>query len=260
MKFFSDSLQMMLGTKYTVDQETGDIYATKKDKSGKAIRDKNGALVADKSGGARGNIGDLGLLIAGGNPTGSKAFYSVPKNAKFSSDFGGTRAYMTFRDAQGITKTDSIIDFPGGATIDEDAKDMYDKYIADGYTFVGYGNKGQYANGGHAKKSYMSMGARKFAYNGAAMQRAYYKDANAQAYLVGEKGPELFIPDMNGNVVSNRRLVQAVRDMSVTGGTGSNYNIVVNVTNPGASADQIANTIAGRMKLEQMRVGESRYA
>ena len=260
MKFFSDSLQMMLGTKYTVDQQTGDIYATKKDKSGKAMRDKSGALIADKSGGARGNIGDIGLLIAGGNPTGSKAFYSVPSAAKFSSDWGGTRAYMTFRDAQGITKTDSILDLPGGATLDEDAKEKYDKYIADGYTFVGYGNKGQYANGGHAKKSYMSMGARKFAYNGAAMQKAYYKDANAQAYLVGEKGPELFIPDMNGNVVSNRRLVQAVRDMNVSGGTGSNYNIVVNVTNPGASADQIANTIASRMKLEQMRVGESRYA
>ncbi len=84
----------------------------------------------------------------------------------------------------------------------------------------------------------------------------------AMPYLVGEVGPELFIPNMNGNVVSSDRLMTAVRSMttgSSMNGEECNYYINVNVAT-NADPNQIANAIEAKMKLMNQRVGETRYA
>jgi hypothetical protein len=46
-------------------------------------------------------------------------------------------------------------------------------------------------------------------------------------YIVGEKGPELFVPNQSGNIIPNHDL----------GGMGSSTNIVVNVDASGSSVE-----------------------
>lgn len=107
------------------------------------------------------------------------------------------------------------------------------------------------AMGGMAKKNYMIKAQ---AFNGINTEKSAFP------YLVGEKGPELFIPNMNGNVVPADRLYNAVRTMTNSSSMGSNceYNINVSVINPGATADQIASAIEDKMRLMNSRVGISR--
>ncbi len=93
--------------------------------------------------------------------------------------------------------------------------------------------------GGPVKKNYMIKGQR---FDGGFTQKSAFP------YIVGEKGPELMIPNMNGNVVPSDRLFGAIRQM----------NINVSVMNSGATADQIAFAIESKMKLMNQRIGVSR--
>jgi phage-related minor tail protein len=57
-----------------------------------------------------------------------------------------------------------------------------------------------------------------------------------KTYLVGEKGPELFSPSSNGNIVPNHKL----------GGTSSGTTINISVSgaiDPASTARQIANLL-----------------
>ena len=61
-------------------------------------------------------------------------------------------------------------------------------------------------------------------------------------YLVGERGPELFVPSAAGMIVPNEQLVSG----GVTGGSMGAGSVVLNVTvtNPVASGEQLANELA----------------
>jgi hypothetical protein len=54
----------------------------------------------------------------------------------------------------------------------------------------------------------------------------------SKSYLVGEKGPEVFVPTTNGVIVSNSDLKDAASNTPGTGGVSNNtYNFTVNVPN-----------------------------
>ena len=55
-----------------------------------------------------------------------------------------------------------------------------------------------------------------------------------QAYIVGESGPELFVPNTNGNIVSNDRLNQA------TGGNATNVTYNINAVDARSFRDLVA--------------------
>ena len=67
-----------------------------------------------------------------------------------------------------------------------------------------------------------------------------------EVYLVGEKGPELFVPSSSGNIVSNDKL---------SGGGGANINVVItgntisNKLNIRDIADQVSGAIMGKLRL-----------
>jgi hypothetical protein len=131
--------------------------------------------------------------------------------------------------------------------MDEETAALYAKETGKGSAFLGYAQRYM---GGPVKKNYMIKGQR---FDGGPTQRSAFP------YLVGEKGPELMIPNMNGNVVPSDRLFNAVRQMNLSGSQGGNeYTINVSVMYSGATADQIANAIQSKMKLMDQRVGISR--
>jgi hypothetical protein len=130
----------------------------------------------------------------------------------------------------------------------EKTQNIYNELIGKGWAFQGYAIP-KYM-GGSVKGNYRIKAQ---AFDGARTT------SSALPYMVGEKGPELFIPNMNGNVVPSDRLFNAVRQMNLSGSSGGNeYNINVSVMNSGATADQIANAIQSKMKLMDQRVGISR--
>jgi len=51
-----------------------------------------------------------------------------------------------------------------------------------------------------------------------------------QPYLIGEKGPELFVPNQNGMVVPNNKLVEASsRPTNISSVSENNSNTTVNI-------------------------------
>lgn len=57
------------------------------------------------------------------------------------------------------------------------------------------------------------------------------------SYMVGERGPELFTPRLSGTIIPHDKL-----------GGGTTNNVYVYVTNPGASADDIARKVSWALK------------
>lgn len=47
-------------------------------------------------------------------------------------------------------------------------------------------------------------------------------------YVVGEKGPELFIPHSTGSIITNDQLLRAIRQMSGGGGVGGSNQFIIN--------------------------------
>ena len=68
-------------------------------------------------------------------------------------------------------------------------------------------------------------------------------------YLVGERGPEMFVPKVSGTIVTSSALDRytRVREKSAVGATGSGNNIVVTVNNPVPQAAE--ESITRRMKV-----------
>jgi hypothetical protein len=75
--------------------------------------------------------------------------------------------------------------------------------------------------------------------------------AAQKAYLVGEKGPEVFVPGISGNIIPNNmlgRLGQVPRMSAPMGGGGNVTNISVNVsvaplTDPAETGRQVVEAI-----------------
>jgi TP901 family phage tail tape measure protein len=231
-KFFKDIVKGMLGDKFVIGED-GTIF--------------------EKKAGVKGST----RLVKTGSSLSDVFFNTLGKNTTSITDgFGGNKVQVgTF----------------GEATVKTDAKGKYIEYKINGQgpyrtsgdpveanaDLLGRGYSGQYAKyitmlakGGPVKKNYMIKGQR---FNGGQIQRSAFP------YIVGEKGPELMIPNMNGNVVPSDRLFSAVRQMNLAGSAGGNeYNINVSVMNSGATADQIAFAIESKMKLMNQRIGVSR--
>jgi len=67
-----------------------------------------------------------------------------------------------------------------------------------------------------------------------------------QPYIVGERGPELFMPEMPGRIIPNSGNIMP------SGGAGKVTNITVNVTNKG-SADHMNERSAGQLAVAVRR-------
>jgi len=238
-KFFTNTIKALLGSKYQLDDATGDIY-------------ENGP------GGKRGKkVGDMGsgfLQMFGftGGASGGVGYFSAPADmVKRGGIVEGASSYvatMKFKDKDGKEYSKNAIDYAwDGKGIDEHTAALYAQETGKGSAFLGYAQRYM---GGPVKGSYRIKAQ---AFDGARTM------SSTMPYMVGEKGPELFIPNMNGNVVPSDRLFNAVRQMNLSGSAGGNeYNINVSVMNSGATADQIANAIQSKMKLMDQRVGVSR--
>ena len=230
-KFFKDIVKGMLGDKYVIGED-GSIQEKVATTKGRFKLVKTGS-----------NLSDV-------------FFNTLGKNTKDVTDaFGGQK-----------------VNIPGWgeATVKSDAKGKYIEYDVNGVgpyrtdadptaaandldTRYGPSYKRYVkfrAMGGPVKKNYMIKGQR---FDGGFTQKSAFP------YIVGEKGPELMIPNMNGNVVPSDRLFGAIRQMNLAGSAGGNeYNINVSVMNSGATADQIAFAIESKMKLMNQRIGVSR--
>jgi predicted transcriptional regulator len=235
-KFFTNTIKALLGSKYQLDDATGDIY-------------ENGP------GGKRGKkVGDMGsgfLQMFGftGGASGGVGYFQPP--ADVIKDIGGSMytTKMRFKDKDGKEYDKMVADlWMDAGDLNSKSSSIFAEETGKGSAFMGYA-KPKYM-GGSVKGSYRIKAQ---AFDGARTT------ASSMPYMVGEKGPELFIPNMNGNVVPSDRLFNAVRQMNLSGSAGGNeYNINVSVMNSGASADQIANAIQSKMKLMDQRVGVSR--
>lgn len=232
-KFFRDIVKGMLGDKFVVGED------------GTIFEKKVGA-------GVKGTT----KLVKTGSSLSDVFFNTLGKNTKdgITGNFVGDKV---------------TVPGYGEATVKEDAKGKYLEYWWDTVGPIRtsadplkakqeaeakYGKDNRFikfrAMGGPVKKNYMIKGQR---FDGGFTQKSAFP------YIVGEKGPELMIPNMNGNVVPSDRLFNAVRQMNNSGSSGGNeYNINVSVMNSGASADQIANAIQSKMKLMDQRIGVSR--
>lgn len=77
-----------------------------------------------------------------------------------------------------------------------------------------------------------------------------------QAYIVGERGPELFVSNQAGNIIPNNRLDSINRGGMMTGGGGTGGNVVINMTvTAGMGADGAE---VGRQVVEAIRKYERR--
>jgi phage-related protein/predicted ATPase len=70
----------------------------------------------------------------------------------------------------------------------------------------------------------------------------------AKAYLVGEKGPEVFVPGMTGNIIPNNNLGSLMSQSSGSGGGGSTTIVNINVqtgiaTDPAETGRQVVEAI-----------------
>ena len=235
-KFFTNTIKALLGSKYQLDDATGDIY-------------ENGP------GGKRGKkVGDMGsgfLQMFGftGGASGGVGYFQPPADAIKDTGAGSYTTKMRFKDKDGKEYDKMVADlWLDSGDLNSKSSSIFAEETGKGSAFMGYA-KPKYM-GGSVKGSYKIKAQ---AFDGARTT------ASAMPYMVGEKGPELFIPNMNGNVVPSDRLFNAVRQMNLSGSAGGNeYNINVSVMNSGASADQIANAIQSKMKLMDQRVGVSR--
>ena len=234
-KFFSNTIKALLGSKYQLDDTTGKIYENGPDgKRGKQVGDMGSGFLQmfGFTGGASGGVG----------------YFAPPADAisKTGLSYGAT---MKFKNSDGKEYTVKLWDDPlDNSNLEQDASAEYAKQTGKGSAFLGYATN-RYM-GGPVKKGYK---IKAFAADG------INTTASAMPYMVGEKGPELFIPNMNGNVVPSDRLFNAVRQMNLSGSeSGNEYNINVSVMNSGASAEQIASAIESKMKLMNQRIGVSR--
>ncbi len=249
-KTFGDSLAALLGPDYRVidgkiQKKTGTRPGTK----GRGTRTvwsdvgTTAGLFGIKTGpqgmGPQGIVVDDEKIGAAINSISTK--YGTFTIKKYPSG----QSYIQFALAKDPTKTHDLYDL-GGAAVD---KSLIEGQFANwGYKV---GDVVPRYMGGKVQKNYQIKAQ---AYNGVNTTRSAFP------YLVGEKGPELFIPNMSGNVVPADRLMSAVRQLNNNGGAGAdcNYYINVSVNNPGASADQIANAIEAKMRLMNQRVGYDR--
>ena len=238
-KFFSNTIKALLGSKYQLDDATGKIYENGPD-------GKRGKQVGDMG------TGFLNMFGFTGGASGGVGYFAPPADMVKKGGIGeGLTSYvatMKFKDKDGKEYSKNAIDkFADGKDIGARASELYAAETSKGSAFLGYAQRYM---GGPVKGSYRIKAQ---AFDGARTM------SSTMPYMVGEKGPELFIPNMNGNVVPSDRLFNAVRQMNLSGSSGGNeYNISVNVMNSGATADQIANAIQSKMKLMDQRVGVSR--
>jgi len=184
-----------------------------------------------------------------GGASGGIGYVQPPADVIKDTGAGSYLTIMKFKDKDGKEYQKNAADlWLDGGDINSKTSDIFAEETGKGSAFIGY-VKPRYM-GGSVKGNYRIKAQ---AFDGARTT------ASAMPYMVGEKGPELFIPNMNGNVVPSDRLFNAVRQMNLSGSSGGNeYNINVSVMNSGATADQIANAIQSKMKLMDQRVGVSR--
>jgi phage-related minor tail protein len=63
-------------------------------------------------------------------------------------------------------------------------------------------------------------------------------------FLVGERGPELFMPSGDGSIVSNLALGQMANNRgSSTPSVSANFNVTINLTGGAGSTAQLANEL-----------------
>jgi TP901 family phage tail tape measure protein len=231
-KFFKDIVQGMLGDKFVVGED-GTIFEKKAGVKGTTKLVKTGSSLSDVFFNTLGKNTKDGIK---GNFVGDKVMVPGYGEATVKEDSKGK--YLEYMyDTIGPIRTSAD---PVKAKQEAEAK-----YGAENSRFIKFR-----AMGGPVKKNYMIKGQR---FDGGFTQKSAFP------YIVGEKGPELMIPNMNGNVVPSDRLFSAVRQMNLSGSTGGNeYNINVSVMNSGATADQIAFAIESKMKLMNQRIGVSR--
>jgi TP901 family phage tail tape measure protein len=236
-KFFKDVVQGILGEKYVVGED-GTIFEKTKGVKGRTVLKKTKSSLSDVffntlgKNTSDGITGDLASSVSiPGYP--GKATIQQGPNGKYIEYLYGDNPNpynIPYTDPAQAAK---VIDSYKNKTYDES---KFHFRAMGGPVKKNYMIKGQYANGGLTQKS-------------------------AFPYIVGEKGPELMIPNMNGNVVPSDKLFNAVRQMNMSGHDGGNdYTINVSVMNSGASADQIASAIESKMRLMNQRVGVSRNA
>jgi hypothetical protein len=230
-KFFKDIVKGMLGDKYVVGED-GTIF--------------------EKKAGTKGST----KLVKTGSSLSDVFFNTLGKNTTSVTDgFGGQKVTIPGWGTATVKSDDKgkYIEYfaynNGPFRADADptkaAADLATRYKDVDKQYIQFR-----ALGGPVKKNYMIKGQR---FDGGFTQKSAFP------YIVGEKGPELMIPNMNGNVVPSDRLFSAVRQLGMSGSEGGNeYNINVSVMNSGASADQIASAIESKMKLMNQRIGVSR--
>ncbi|MCF8473072.1 MAG: hypothetical protein K9G26_00130 [Emcibacter sp.] len=87
--------------------------------------------------------------------------------------------------------------------------------------------------------------------SGALFGRAGGGSVNARApYLVGERGPELFVPENAGRIIPNS--ITNGQGRGSASGTGRPSNITINITNQGASNDMTSRS-AGQVAVAVRR-------
>jgi hypothetical protein len=70
------------------------------------------------------------------------------------------------------------------------------------------------------------------------------------AYIVGEKGPEVFVPNNSGNIISNDALSMTGRSGSMSSSSGANagntYSITINtgIGDPRVIGEEVVNVIS----------------
>jgi len=70
------------------------------------------------------------------------------------------------------------------------------------------------------------------------------------AYIVGEKGPEVFVPNNSGNIISNDALSMTARGGSMSSSSGANtgntYAITINtgIGDPRVIGEEVVNVIS----------------
>lgn len=178
------------------------------------------------------------------------AFKNVPSAAKFYMPAKGQYVDNPLdKDVAGLMFSKNGINKTVVAN-SSSYKTVFDQWIAKGYEFLGYDPK--FAEAGKGQSGWKPWSLKdidklptsftKATVPGKALGGPTFKD---QMYVVGEKGPEFFVPSQNGNIIPNN----ISRDMmNQSGSTTNEYALNLTFNGANMDPDDVARTVMDAIK------------
>ncbi len=207
------------------------------------LQNKNNTVINNNTNAMNANATALdklaGAIKTGGLSGLPNAGFSKPgANEYFDKSLGEDWAGMIFTDKAGKT---SVV--PSGSRSYEST---FKKWTAAGYTFEGY--DAEYAKNYQAKGAFNPAASIKGSYPiltkipGKALGGPTFKD---QMYVVGEKGPEFFVPSQNGSIIPND-ISRSM--MNQSSNTTNEYALNLTFNGTDMNADDVARKVMDAIK------------